>query len=412
MKVLQVTCSSKGGAGIAALRLHNALQENNVQSAYVSVNLTINFENKEIVDPFFFYKKPSLLQKIVNKIVAIIKPTRRSRIIDKVHKYKKVAMDFELFSSPFSTFRIEEHPLFKEADIINLHWVSGVIDYSLFFKNCKKPIVWTLHDMNPFSGVFHYKNDSLNNSTEINKFNKLVKELQKKNINKIKKGTIVSPSKWLLDEADQSGFFPKFKKVTIANSIDTSIFKIQDKNTLRKKYSIPKDEFTVLFVADNINNYRKGFDLLVDSLTYLEKLPMTIITIGQTQSLTNNNIKTISFGKVTEIEKLVEIYGLADVFVLPSREDNLPNVILESFSVGLPVISFNVGGIKEHVLPNKTGFISENLTGESLAKTINEFYDCKSEFDARYLRHYAENNFNFKNQYLNYFEVYKELLCK
>jgi glycosyltransferase involved in cell wall biosynthesis len=412
MKVLHITYSSKGGAGIAALRLHNALQENGIKSAYLSVNLTINFDNKEVDDPFFIYIKPSLFKKIINKIIAIIKPTQRYKLIDKINKYKKEATGFELFSSPFSTFRVEEHPLIKEADIINLHWVSGLIDYSSFFKNCKKPIVWTFHDMNPFSGVFHYKNDSLNNSTKINNFNKLVKQLQKKNINKIKKGAIVSPSKWLLDEADKSGFFPKFKKVTIVNSIDTNIFKIQDKEKLREKYLIPKDEFTVLFVADNINNYRKGFDLLVDSLTYLEKLPMTIITIGQTKSLTNNNIKTISFGKVTEVEKLVEIYGLADVFILPSREDNLPNVILESFSVGLPVISFNVGGIKEHVLPNKTGLISESLTGESLAKEINEFYDKKNEFDASFLRKYAENNFNFKNQSLNYLEVYKELLCK
>ena len=411
MKVLHVTYSSKGGAGIAAKRLHDALQSNGLASGYLSTNLCVNFKNEIIENTFFIYKRPSLFKKVKRKIESLLFFSKKKKIIEKINKYASQDK-FEIISSPFSNYQLQNHPLYKEADIINLHWVSGILDFNSFFEECNKPIVWTLHDMNPFMGIFHYENDSLNNSTEINEFNDIVKRQLKKNINKIKKGTIVSPSKWLLDKADKSDFFTNFKKVTIVNSIDTNIFKIQDKIKLREKYSIPKDEFIVLFVSDSINNYRKGFDLLLDSLTFLEKLPMTIITIGQTESLINNNIKTISFGRVTEIDKLVEIYGMADVFILPSREDNLPNVMLEAFSVGLPVISFNVGGIKEHVFTDKTGLVSESLTGESLAKNINEFYDRKNEFDSGFLRQYAENNFNFKNQYLNYLEVYKELLSK
>jgi glycosyltransferase involved in cell wall biosynthesis len=63
----------------------------------------------------------------------------------------------EQFSHPFSRYRIEQHPWVREADVINLHWVSCFLDYARFFATVEKPIVWTLHDQNPYLGGFHYE---------------------------------------------------------------------------------------------------------------------------------------------------------------------------------------------------------------------------------------------------------------
>ncbi|MEE9409088.1 MAG: glycosyltransferase [Polaribacter sp.] len=409
MKILHITYSHKGGAGIAAKRLHTALQQNGVSSAYLSTNLTINFNEEVVIDNFFEYKKPSILKKIKLKILSFTSFSIRNNLSKKINRFKKEG-DFEIISSPFSSYKLQNHHLYKEADIINLHWVSGIIDYPSFFKACKKPIVWTFHDMNPFLGMFHYQNDFNKASSELNKFNKEIQELQKKHINYIEIGAIVSPSNWLLQEALNSSFFPKLINKNIVNSIDLETFTIKCKVQLRKEYSISDNEFVILFVAEDVNNYRKGFDLLLESLNYLESINYTILTIGLDNPEVYKDIKVISLGRISDVKKIVDIYNLADVFILPSREDNLPNVILESFATGLPIISFNIGGIKEHVLSNKTGAISNELTGLSLSKQIIEFYNSKDNFDSQLIRKYAEENFSFFNQYRDYLNLYKELL--
>lgn len=409
MKVLHITYSYKGGAGIAAKRLHTALEKNGISSAYLSTNLTINYNNEVVIDDFFKYKKPTIFKKIKLKVLSFISISKKNKLSKKINRFKKEG-DFEIISSPYSSYKLQNHPLYKEADIINLHWVSGLLDYPSFFKACKKPIVWTLHDMNPFLGMFHYQNDLKNASLELKYFNKKVQELQKKHINYIEKGAVVSPSNWLLQEALASNFFTKLINKNIVNSIDLETFTFKNKTQLRKEYSISENEFVILFVAEDVNNYRKGFDLLLESLNYLKSINYDILTIGIDSPEVHKEIKIISLGRVSEVKRIVDIYNLADVFILPSREDNLPNVILESFATGLPIISFNIGGIKEHVLPNKTGALSKELTGLSLSKQIVEFYNTKNNFDSQLIRKYAEENFSFSNQSRDYLKIYKELL--
>lgn len=399
----------KGGAGIAAKRLHSALQQNGVSSAYLSTNLTINFKDEVVIDNFFKYEKPSIFKKIGIKILNLLSLFRRGRFTKKINNYKK-EKGFEIISSPFSNYKLHNHPLYKEADIINLHWVSGILDYPSFFKVCKKPIVWTFHDMNPFLGMFHYKNDYDKALLELRNFNIKIQDIQKKCISNVKKGAIVTPSNWLLNEAISCGFFTKLININILNSIDLETFLIKNKEGLRKKYALNNNEFVILFVAEDVSNYRKGFDLLLDSLRKIRKIKATILTIGIDNSDSYKDVEVISLGKILEVNKIVDIYNLADVFILPSREDNLPNVILESFATGLPMISFNVGGIKEHVLPNKTGLISKELNGESLSKKIIEFYNSKDDYDSLQIRKYAEGKFSFINQCNEYLKIYKELL--
>ncbi|WP_341220840.1 glycosyltransferase [Polaribacter atrinae] len=409
MKVLHITYSEKGGAGIAAKRLHSALHQNGVSSAYLSTNLTINFKDEVIIDDFFKYTKPSLVKKIGLKILNLFPLSQRGRLSKKIKNYKK-EKDFEIISSPFSHFKLQNHPLYKEADIINLHWVSGILDYPSFFKKCKKPIVWTFHDMNSFLGMFHYKNDYNKASLELHNFNVKIEKIQKKCIENIKKGVIITPSKWLLQEVNKSGFFENYITETIFNSVDLDLFSIKKRVVLRTKYGLSNYEFVILFVAEDVGNYRKGFDLLLESLRYIKSIKPTILTIGIDNPDSYKDVKVISLGKISDEKKMAEIYNVADVFILPSREDNLPNVILESFASGVPIISFNVGGIKEHVLNNKTGFISEELNGISLSEKIVEFYNSKDNFNSLSIREYAKDNFSYHKQYKDYLKIYKELL--
>jgi glycosyltransferase involved in cell wall biosynthesis len=410
LKILHVTYSAKGGAGIAAKRLHYALQNNGIQSAFLSTNLTINFNNKIEKNTFFNYKKPSLILKIYYKIKTIFSITEKQKIVNTYNNSISQKNTYEILSLPFSKFKIHKHKLFKEADIINLHWISGIIDYPTFFKNCNKPIVWTLHDMNPLLGIFHYKNDSLKSSKQLDQLNSKVLKIYKENINYINKGVIVTPSKWLLKESLNNGLFNNFKHYHISNIIDLDAYKVFDKLNLRSKYGLNKNDFILLFVSDSINNYRKGFDILIEALKLLQNIDLTILTIGSGKvNLNQNNIKVLEFGKILNQDKLIEIFNLADVFLLPSREDNLPNVILESFACGLPVIGFNVGGIKEHVLNNFTGINAGEAKAKNLCKSIINLHSRNYKYDQKKIKKYAYDNFCTKNQVEKYYGIYKEI---
>ncbi len=408
MKVLQITISSKGGAGIAARRLHNALLENGVKSAFLSGNLTLNFENEMVEDAFFSYKRPNLIQKTVFKLKTVLFPNVAQKWSSQLEKVKK-ELHYEVISLPFSHFKLHEHPLVKEADIINLHWVGDFIDYPSFFKHCQKPIVWTLHDMNPFQGIYHYKNDEIENEKYSKVIDDCIKTIKLQQTNLIHSGTIVTPSKWLLGEVTRSSFFEKLPKTAIVNSIDLNVFKIQDKTSVRKEYGIGQDEFVLLFVADSIKNKRKGFHLLIEALKIIQALKITVIAVGKGDLPIFNNIKIISCGNISSPEEMAKLYALADVFVLPSIEDNLPNVMLESFACGTPMIGFPIGGVSEHVVSGHTGLLASKVDSIALAEVIIKFSETKKSFNNERIRKYAEGHFNFKSQAQKYIEIYNNL---
>jgi glycosyltransferase involved in cell wall biosynthesis len=409
IKVLHITTSSKGGAGIAALRLHNALIENGIASAYLSLNLTIDFENKTVNDDFFRYKRPSFLSKIVKKIKQKLVPSKRQTIENEFNDLCK-KMKFEIATLPFSNYQIHQHPLYKEATIINLHWIDGIVDYPSFFENCDKPIVWTFHDMNPFLGIFHYKNDEIFNQKVSLTFNDKILKLKKEAIDKIKKGYVVTPSRWLLDEAKNSGVFSHFQYQEIPNCIDLNVFKCIENSSLRQLYSIEQNQFVMLFVADNINNHRKGFDLLIEAISLLDDPNMLIVTIGKDIIEPKNGLKMISLGDIHSSQKMAECFALADVFVLPSREDNLPNVMLESFACGKPVVGFSIGGIAEHTIENKTGCLATEISAIALKEALLKLKNNKQKYDSQVIRKYAEATFHPKQQADAYASIYLKLI--
>ena len=82
------------------------------------------------------------------------------------------------------------------------------------------------------------------------------------------------------------------------------------------------------------------------------------------------------FGSVLNDRLISVIYSAADVYVITSKEDNLPNVVLESMACGTPVVGFDVGGIPDMVRPGITGHLSPfgdvNALAEALRRVLND----------------------------------------
>jgi len=411
MRIIHINTSSQGGAGIAALRLHWALHNNGVSSAYLSKDLTIDFNGNTITDSFFLYKKPSILKRLTYKLQSSILP-KKSQKVEKEIRQKKGSMKYEILTTPFSSYRLNKHPLIVEADLINLHWVGLLLDYESFFAECKKPIVWTLHDMNPFLGLFHYSGDDTYNKKVIGVIDDRVKKIKADAINKVVNGSLVSPSKWLLDVVKKSGVFSHFKELkTIPNSIEIESRKVFDRQKLREQLGVDQNEFVLLFVAGNINNPRKGADLFVAALEILNiRATVIIVGNGTFKIIANPNLKIIPLGYVETQEEMIKYYSVVDALVLPSREDNLPNTMLESIACGTPVISFDIGGMKEYIKNDFNGCLVKEMNGKALAASIEEFFYKKNTYDRTEIIEFAKSCFNLKTQAEKYREVYLNLL--
>lgn len=407
MKVLHITASNRGGAGIAALRLHYALNENGVQSAYLSKNLTIDFNNNHIKDNFFDYKRLSFIQRILKKIDLFFSLSKESKSRVKIEKVKS-NLEYEIYTIPFCSIKLEEHPLVREADILNFHWMGGILNYPAFFEKCKKPIVWTMHDLSPIQGIFHYKNDVIRNKKWIGDLENELKKYKLEVLNNNIKA-IVSPSDWLLQEVKNENLSPNIILESIPNCIDFDQFQLQNRSELRLKYDIKPDEFVLLFVADSLKNKRKGFDVMLEAVAQLENISFTVLTIGK-GDITIKNQKVIALGEIHDASKMAEAYAVSNVFVLPSREDNLPNVMLESFACGTPVVSFNHGGMKDFIIENKTGILAQEISGSALANAIEKFYLSKELYDSNFIANFAKENFSKEKQASLYTKLYNKLV--
>lgn len=385
IKVLIVNTYDVGGAANSCIRLHLGLLNNNVKSKLL---VKQKFKNYKYVYSFI----KSVETGLFSRIVAIsFKMLKKIEIFNFFFKNKNEFFlknrdkRLELFSFPNSKYDITSSPLYEKADIINLHWVAGFLDYKSFFKKNTKPVVWTLHDMNPFSGGEHYNETLFNLGNDYKPMNRVVSVIEKKIINKnikIKKKalkkidnlTIVTPSKWLMEEAKKSALFKNRNVFLIPYGLDVSIYNPKNQIDSRKYFSIPNDKKVVLFVAHSINNNRKGFSFLKAALEKYNKSDILLCYIGKVVSPFVGLNNTLYLGEIKDDKIMSLAYSAADVFVIPSLMDNLPNTVLESLLCGTPVIGFAVGGIPEMISHNENGLLADNISVESLLKTINIFF--------------------------------------
>jgi glycosyltransferase involved in cell wall biosynthesis len=411
MKIIQFNTYDSGGAGIAAQRLNDGLN--------------LIGENSKL---FVKYKYSS--NEDVNQIMS---SDVHNRLFDRLaSKYflNNIKAGNTITSIMYPSVGFDFLKIIDEFEIINLHWISTFISVEAIMKmhNTGKPIVWTLHDQNPMTGVCHYTNGC--NKFKIDcsycpqlvedRFNMAKRVLESK-INNLPKGiTLVTPSNWLAQCASESSVFKNNRIEVIQNSLDTNLYKSYDKAEAKKSLGIKNTSKVILFGANDLTEKRKGFKVLLDmsgklkEIKYIEELlnnnELCILTFGQGSDLLDTmNLPYKSLGYVSDEHILSTIYSASDVLVLPSIEDNLPNVMLESMSCGTPVVSFDVGGMKDVIIDGYNGYLSKFNNPESLAENVVKIFSNCNEM-SRNCREYALKKFTLETQANHYRELYKELI--
>jgi glycosyltransferase involved in cell wall biosynthesis len=419
MKILHINYKVKGGAAVSALRLHEELLAMGFDSNF----LTLEHSQKKIKQHYLYdgivksnkpiYPILSFKNLLLEKLFKKYDKERKQYLTDidfrkqiktpsKTGKFN--SNSFTLFSFPDSNFDVLSLDVFKQADLIHLHWISEFVDVPSFFSNVNKPIVWTLHDANPYMGGFHHKDDLNNNiHTHLDVENQLL-NIKLKFIQKVKRIKVVSPSIWLYEDAKNSEMFKKKDVTIIRNGVNKNRFRLKNKIKCREILNLPIDKKIFLIISSDLNDYRKGIDLVFEAS---QKVLSDVLFLfcGSNFIFEENNIISY-FGEVHDEELLSILYSAVDFTLIPSRLDNLPNILLESMMCGTPVISFDVSDFRSVFFENSYGIIVNEIKADLLAKQIDEIIDKNIFFDVNKIRNHAISLFDINKITLEYLSVY------
>ncbi len=417
MKITHINTNDiEGGAARAAYALHKGLRRLGYDSS-------------------MFAKKQSSIDDSVQKFrppmvfsARLRRSFRRERIKNNIRRYKRSRPpgyeDFRGEKSEHSKDTLNQIP---KCEVINLHWVADFIDYRILPDMASSaPIVWTLHDMNAFTGGCHYDHgcgkfvDNCGACPQLGSKNE--KDLsyriwrrKKKIFEKIPPGRlhIVTPSLWLAYEAKRSSLLGNRPVTVIPYGVDIDEFTPHDNICTRQILGISLETKIVLFVAHSTTNFRKGFHMLDQVFGQLNDFSnLLLISIGQKSPSKSSGKAYMSMGFIDNNRLLSVLYSAADIFVIPSLQDNLPNTVLESMACGTPVVGFNVGGIPDMVHPGVTGLLAPSGDVGALRDAIAELLenDEKREEMSKNCRRMAVEEYSAEIQAQRYLKLYQSIL--
>ena len=274
----------------------------------------------------------------------------------------------------------------SDADIVNLHWLGGETMSVEDVARIRKPVVWTLHDMWAFCGAEHvtdygadarwrsgyYRGNRPANSAGLDIDRRTWERKRRAWTTPLQ---IVTPSRWLADCVRHSALMKDWPVTVIPNVLDTEMFKPLDRRYCRHVLNLPGDKKIVLFGAlGGGGSLNKGYDLLLDAMKSLaeSRLDILCVVFGQSAPQKPSDIPFPIrwMGHIGDDATLALLYGAADVMVIPSRLENLPQSGTEAHACGCPVVAFNCAGLPEVVDHRVTGYLAEAYQTDDLARGI------------------------------------------
>ena len=411
MRVLIVNTSERtGGAAVAANRLMEALNNNGVKAKMLVRDKETTHLSVSALPQTWRLRWHFLWERLC---IWIHLRLRREHL-------------FEIDIANCGT-DITNLPEFREADVIHLHWVNqGMLSLKGIRKILEsgKPVVWTMHDIWPATAICHYSRGCKQYQSQcaecpLPASDSLVRRVwnRKQQMLSGQRITYVCCSEWLAGEARKSALLSGQHIVSIPNTIDTRLFHPQDKQQARQALGLPADRRLILFVSQRVTDSRKGVSYFMEAVSRLvqqhpDMKAHTGVAVlgGHADEITSQlALPSYPLGYISDPARIVSVYNAADVFVLPSLEDNLPNTIMEAMACGVPCVGFRVGGIPEMIDHHVNGYVATFKDASDLADGIRYVL---SEADYGLLRqecvHKVMRSYSQQSVAKRYIEVYEE----
>lgn len=352
MRVLHITTTDYGGAYRAAANISTAMRMQGIESSLL-------------------VRESGGREDVVQAI-----DTRRALFLSKGRNFLNLLLSYGDVVNDRFGYAIHRHPLVKEADIIVLHWVNSFVSYRGVERLLRldKPVVWVMHDMWLFTGGCHYDKEcgqyrgTCRNCPLLKHRDHLTYRLQRRKRKMLSQGKFVAVgcSRWITECAKESLILKDKQCVCIPNPVDLTVYNRRKRDgNLRKKK-------TILFGAMSVTDERKGLDLLIRALDHLPREQYMLSVVGEADRSVFDQLEFEYrfYGRIDSREQMAEIYNQADVYVIPSRQENLSNAVTEAMACGVPVVAFDVGGMSDMIVHRENGYLAKAFDCKELGEGI------------------------------------------
>ena len=417
MKILIIsTYDLQAGAGRCAYRLMEGLREISVDADLLALNS--NSKNPHVIN------LDGKWIKFGNKLNLFEKPDRLAG------RFYQPQNNISFSAAETGALGLEKKIAEINPDLIHLHWFQGgfMRPETMLSFNC--PIVWTMHDMWPFTGGCHYDKHCgrykencgtcpILNSEKEKDLSRRIYNRKSKVINKLDSLSIIGSSRWLTNCGKESSLFQGLRVENIPTGLDMEFFKPIDKKVARQLLNLPQDKKLVLFGAMSAtSDERKGYKYLRQALNKIETEGNThniaTVVFGGAPYYSDSDLKIPQYhtGHLYDNVSLVTLYSAADVMVVPSVQENLANTIIESTACGTPVVAFDIGGNGDMIKHQTNGYLAKPLDVDDLANGISWVVDSdeRSQKLSQNAREYASKHFELKHISQLHKTFYEELI--
>lgn len=334
-------------------------------------------------------------------------------------------------------------PEFKEADIIHLHWINqGMLSLNglKHLRLTGKPIVWTMHDMWPFTGVCHhadnctaYSDGSGCSTCHLNASLAASTYRRKAEVFGMEGSRIcfVGCSKWLAGLAGKAPLLKGHSITAIPNPIDTNFFRPAENEEPTLLCKIPERP-RILFVAYKAHDPNKGLQYLLEAT---QEMDVDVVIVGRHKAkhtmqkpmertmqkpaaeypregmqLPDRKGKLYYMGLIKDRNQIRELYQTCDVLAMPTLKDNLPNTIVEAMACGMPCVGFRIGGLPEMIDHLENGYLSDYCSSEDLGKGLRTVLTGNRHAYQAAARLKAVQNYSESAVAARYHALYEEAL--
>ncbi|HEY0670784.1 MAG TPA: glycosyltransferase [Longimicrobiales bacterium] len=382
MTIVHLNTHSYGGAAVVARRLHLAALAAGIDSQLITEYGLSGDDTAQ-----YTALRDARLRYALRERAAHPAMYRLGKFVQKRLQHRNLANrppGYEIFSPLNSLARFVDCIEPFDPNVIHLHWVAGFVDHADFFmRNRHRRFVWTLHDMNPFTGGCHHADGCMSFITGCPHCPQLQGTIDPTYAGEVFQGkaaalapledhqlVITAPSRWLLGLSQQSPITARFRHVHIANpSLDAGGSAI-DMDETRRALQLPIDKKIVLFVSDNLRNPRKGVQMLFAAADRMRrKREIQLVGIGHRTDIPRG-LDVKFTGRVTNDSVLRAYFSCADVLVNPSMMENSPLTVIEALSCGTPAIAFAVGGVAE-LINDGSGVVIPERHADALAEALD-----------------------------------------
>lgn len=417
VKVVHLSHTDGGaGAGRAAYRIHSALRNLEVDSRML-------VSQKRTADPFVQAMSSSGLGQWRGRVAEYLE-ARTGRAL---------ARDSRVFLSParYGFFHPVRAAVVREADVVAIYWINGAYIAPESLAEINKPLVWRLSDAWPFTGGCHYPGTCERFESQCGDCPQLRQPgpedaayclwLRKQDAWRALDLTVVAPSNWMAGLARRSSLFTNRRVEVIPTGVDLERYRPGNRAAARARWGLPQDQLLILFGAMSpVDDVRKGYWELQKALEVVARSPLAsriqAIMFGSDIPLPVDLLPmpVVSLGCLQGDEALAAAYNCADVVIVPSLEDNLPNVALEAIACGAPVVAFDICGMPDIVTDGWNGRLVPRVDPECLGRTLVEILSDSERLLAMRLcaRLHAQRSFSLKGQAKAYLELYEQIVAQ